>query len=242
VLSQRHNNTATNLAIFQYVWKMCDYYDGQLASAIIKYRWAMALLGRAYANKIAQVQHGDSAASSNPSRKRYGKGQVRTQAVDDLLCAVSGPDPSKQERDNFRRRLSRASRWHTAATTLGWGSLCLMPSDAISNKWAEKTLTRPEWDVWLQLIKKMEPDVYTASRKLDAWLGADGIEGGSIKNKEPLCIEAGPAAVVGEADEVADSDMESESGGDSDGEDATAGNPCRPLRQLTLLELFVPNK
>jgi hypothetical protein len=32
---------------------MCDYYEGQLASAIIKYCWAMALLGRAHANKIA---------------------------------------------------------------------------------------------------------------------------------------------------------------------------------------------
>lgn len=70
-----------------------------------------------------------------------------------------------------------------------------MPSDAISNKWAEKTLTRPEWDLWLQLVNKIKPDVCTASRKLDAWLGADSIEGGPIKDKEPLCIEAGPAAL-----------------------------------------------
>lgn len=114
-----------------------------------------------------------------------------------------------------------------------------MPSDAISNKWAEKTLTRLEWDLWLQLVKKIEPDVCTASRKLDAWLGAEGIEGGPIKDKEPLCIESGPAAVVGEVEELPNSDVESDSGVESDGEDATAGAPCRPLRQLTLLELFV---
>jgi hypothetical protein len=88
----------------------------------------------------------------------------------------------------------------------------------------------------------MEPDVYTASRKLDAWLGANSIEGGSIKNKEPLCIKAGPAAVISKADEVADSDIESESGRDSNSEDTTARNPYQPLRQLTLLELFVLNK
>jgi hypothetical protein len=209
---------------------MCDYYDNQLTSAIIKYRWAMALLGRAYANKIAQVQDADRTASSNPSRKRHGKGQVRTEAVDDLLRAVSSPNPSKQERENFRRRLSRASRWYTAVTTLGWGILCLMPFDAISNKWVEKILTRPQWDVWLQLVEKIQPDACTASRKLDAWLGAEGIEGGPIKDKDPLYIEAGPVAIIGEAQEVADSDLESESGGDSGGEDATAGTPRQPLR------------
>jgi hypothetical protein len=52
---------------------MCDYYEGQLASAIIKYRWAMALLGRAHANKIAQLND-NRAANSNRSRNRYSKG------------------------------------------------------------------------------------------------------------------------------------------------------------------------
>jgi hypothetical protein len=245
-LSQRQprSKTAADLTSFQHVWKMCDYYEGQLLSAIIKYRWAMALLRRAYATQIAHVQHNDAAASSSskPSRKRNGKGQIRTEAIDDLLRAVSGANPSKQERDNFRRRLSRASRWYTAATILGWGSLCLMPSDAISNTWAERKLTSTEWRVWLDLVSRIQPDACTASRKLDAWLGADGIQGGSIQDKETLCIEQGPAAVVGEVEEVADSDMESESGVDSDGEEATAGAPCRPLRQLTLLELFVPKE
>ena len=78
--------------------------------------------------------------------------------------------------------------------------------------------------------------------KLDAWLGTDSIKGGPIKDKEPLCIKACPAAVVGEVEELPDSDVESESGVESDGEDATAETPCRPLRQLTLLDLFVPKK
>jgi hypothetical protein len=227
---------------FQYAWKMCDYYEGQLASAVIKYRWAMALLGRVYDNKIAQLKGDNHLASRARSRNRYGRGQVRTEAIDSLLRTAIGNTPSKEQRRAFRQRLSRANRWYDAVTTLGWGILCLMPFDAISNKWAEKTLTRPQWDVWLQLVEKIQPDACTASRKLDAWLGAEGIEGGPIQDKEPLCIEAGPAAIVGEVEEVADSDLESESGRDSDGEDATAGTPHQPLRQLTLLELFAPNE
>ena len=118
-----------------------------------------------------------------------------------------------------------------------------MPPDAISNKWAEKMLTRPEWDVWLQLIERIEPDVCTASRQLDAWLGTDGIEGGPIQNKGPLCIEAGSAAVMDEVEEeIADSDLDSDGGVDSDGDEAATGISCRPLRQLTLLELFVPKE
>jgi hypothetical protein len=235
-LSQRlvldhSNKTASDNAIFAYAWHMCDYYDSQLASATIKYRWAMALLGRAYANNIAQLQDSDRAASSDTSRNRYGKGQVRTEAVRSLLQAVSGDSPSKQQKTAFRLRLARAARWYTAASTLGWGSLCLMPPEAISNTWAGKTLTRPEWDIWLDLIQKIQPDACTASRALDAWLGAEGIEGGSIKGKETLCIEAGAPEV-----EIADSEMDSASDSDS----SPAPTPPPALRQLTLLELFQP--
>jgi hypothetical protein len=240
-LSAHATPTPTDNAIFQYAWNMCDYYEGQLASAIIKYRWAMALLGRAHANKIAQLDD-DRAASSDRSRNRYGKGQIRTEAINSLLRTVSSDTPSKKQRLAFRQRLSRASRWYTAAMTLGWGSLCLMPPDLISNRWVEKTLARPEWDVWLQLVKKIEPDVYTASTALEAWLGADGIEGGSLKDKETLCIEEGSAAVVGEVEEVVDSDMDSESDVEGDSNTAATETLGQPLRQLTLLELFVPKE
>jgi hypothetical protein len=43
-----------------------------------------------------------------------------------------------------------------------------MPPDLLSNKWVEKKLARPEWGVWLRLVKKIEPDVYTASTALEA--------------------------------------------------------------------------
>jgi hypothetical protein len=112
---------------------MCDYYDSQLASAIIKYRWAMALLDRAYTNKIAPLQDDDRAASSDISCDRYGKGQVRTQAVSSLLQAVSGATPSRQQKIAFRLRLACTARWYTAASTLGRGSLCPMPPETISN-------------------------------------------------------------------------------------------------------------
>lgn len=115
-----------------------------------------------------------------------------------------------------------------------------MPSDAISNTWAERKLTSTEWRVWLDLVSRIQPDACTASRRLDAWLGTDGIEGGPIRHKETLCIEDGPAAVVSEVEEIADSDMESESGVDSSGEGTTPGTSCQPLRQLTLLDLFMP--
>jgi hypothetical protein len=100
----------------------------------------------------AQLQDDDRAASSDSSRNRYSKGQVRTQAVSSLLQAVPGASPSRQQKTAFHLRLTRAARWYTAASTLGWASLCLMPPEAISNTWAERTLTRPEWNLWLELI------------------------------------------------------------------------------------------
>jgi hypothetical protein len=69
----------------------------------------MALLSQAYATKIAQVKDRDRPASSSLLRKRYRKGQVCTEAVDNLLCAVFSTTPSKQAQDNFRCCLSRAS-------------------------------------------------------------------------------------------------------------------------------------
>jgi hypothetical protein len=68
---------------------------------------------------------------------------------------VSSAYLSSYQRSAFRLRLARASRWYTAAITLGWGSLYLMPPDAISNTWAERTLTCLEWDLWLYLTKKI---------------------------------------------------------------------------------------
>jgi hypothetical protein len=50
----RGRNTLTDAAVFQHVQEMVYHYDNQLVSAITQYRWAMALLGRLYATKIAR--------------------------------------------------------------------------------------------------------------------------------------------------------------------------------------------
>jgi hypothetical protein len=73
------------------------------------------------------------------------------------------------------------------------------------------------------LVKKIKLDIYIASTTLDAWLGTNSIEGGSIKDKEPLCIEVGPTIVSSKVEEVLDSDIESESSIDSDSEEVTIG-------------------
>lgn len=70
-------------ARYPHVWQMVDYYEGQLASAITQYRWAMVLLDRVYANKIAQLRDNNCAASSSSSntRRRNGKGKASTDLV-----------------------------------------------------------------------------------------------------------------------------------------------------------------
>jgi hypothetical protein len=47
-----------------------------------------------------------------------------------------------------------------------------------------------EWHVWLQLVQRNSLDAYCAIQALDTWLGAEGIAGGPINDKEMLCIEA----------------------------------------------------
>lgn len=240
MLTRKRNNEID----FQNAWHLCSYFQDQMASAIIQYRWAMALLYLAYDNSIAQIQEDDRAASTTTSRNRNGKGQVRTQAARSLLQAVSGVTPSKDAKKAFRQRLSRAKRWSMARSTLGVGILCLLSAD-VSNHWAEKALTTAEWQIWLNLVKKVEEPAYTASMALDAWLGAAGIKRGPIHEKETLCIEAATPTVVIRIEEVADSDMDSDN--DSGAESTPAATPAppaptaaSPLRQLTLLELFKP--
>jgi hypothetical protein len=79
------------------------------------------------------------------------------------------------------------------------------------------------------LVAKIQLDACTAGRKLNAWLGADSIEGGSIKDKELLCIEVGPAAAIAEVEELPDSKAKSDSSVESDYKDITAETPCLPL-------------
>jgi hypothetical protein len=82
--------------------------------------------------KTATAQQAATPPATAVAREKPVQRQ-RTEAVDSLLRAVSSANPSKQEGDGFRCRLSRATRWYTAATTLGWGRsriaiTCFSPS------------------------------------------------------------------------------------------------------------------
>jgi hypothetical protein len=80
---------------------MVEHYEDQLASTITQYRWAMALLGRVYANKVAQLKNDDRTASTSTSssnaRRRNGRGKISTEAVNSLLDTPSSP---LRSRDN----------------------------------------------------------------------------------------------------------------------------------------------
>ncbi|KAK7178193.1 Aspartate-tRNA ligase, cytoplasmic 1 [Paraphaeosphaeria sporulosa] len=86
-----------------------------------------------------------------------------------------------------QRRLHQALRWYEAAKQLGWGMLCLMPHDIITNSGA-----------------------------VDDWLGSEGISGGSISAKATLLIEANARAPVTQAEDMEDSEMEDGKDGDED--------------------------
>lgn len=221
--------------VFQQAWHMSHYCEQQMATVMIEYRWAMALLGRAYANKVGRIQQNNPSSS----RGRDGRGAVKSEAIDSLLLLVH-PASTSEERKPFVRRLNRATRWYQAAETLGWGSLCLMPTDVVSTNWVEKDVLAHEWSIWLNLIQRVNKDACAASIALDNWLGAEGIQGGPIQGKEMLCIEQKGAPVVCEVEEIADSADEEGSDSDFECTSRSVKSASRPLRQLTLLELFKP--
>ncbi|KAF1922382.1 uncharacterized protein M421DRAFT_10598 [Didymella exigua CBS 183.55] len=96
------------------------------------------------------------------------------------VTAASGPE----QRQRFKRRLHQALRWYEAAKQLGWGMLCLMPHDIITNSGA-----------------------------LDDWLGLEGISSGSISGKATLSIKANLLAPVTQVEEIKDSEVEDSKGG-----------------------------
>lgn len=227
---------------FCFAWDMCDRSEGELAAVHIEYRWAAALLGQAYINKVAQIRQKDLTSSNDRTRNRYGKGTVRKEAFEDLLQLVS-PKPTDTNRLVFQKRLAKAARWYTVSQTLGWGSLTLMPYDEIPNSWIESTLRVGELNVWFDLVKKENPDVYAASKALDSWLGPEGIAGGSISEKKTLSIEAEAPATIYEIEEVQDSEDEEASGSIELSQTQVPPSspiPALSLRQMTLLELFHP--
>lgn len=214
--------------------RLVDHYQYRVAAVHIEYRWAMASYGRAYADKIAELE-----AQGVPRKECNGK------AIDTLVqMRTPGGKPDKSVRGALRLRLSRATRWYHAARTLGWGFLCLMPSE-IAPKWVEQTLRVGEWALWLEVVKKVNPDTYKASQVLDAWLGADGIAGKPISGKETLFVEADVPMPSTQVEEVADSEEEGEVGDDEEGDESdgeTEPAPARSLRQLSLVDMFKPRE
>jgi hypothetical protein len=223
---------------FCHAWGVVDFYEGSLAAVHIQYRWAMAFLARAYADKIARLEQEDEFAARGTSRSRMGRGNLRTEAKKALLLLIYSNHTAK-ERDIFRKRLQRATRWYEAACVLGWGSLCLMPYDEITLTWVEQTLRVAEWHTWLDLVKKVNPDAYAASMALDDWLGSESIAGGPINEKEVLRIESAVPTTIYEVEEVPDSEGEEE-----DELAPTQSEPSSGViqcwRGLALTELFQP--
>jgi hypothetical protein len=76
-----------------------------------------------------------------------------------------------------------------------------------------------EWNIWLQLVQRVNPAAVAASHDFDAWLGPLGIEHGSLEGASRLTIEAGlPHRIT----EVLDSEGEADAAsldGSSDDED-----------------------
>ena len=227
---------------FCFAWHMYNRSEGELAAVHIEYRWAAALLGQAYIKRVAQIRQEDSASSNDRTRNRYGKGPVRKEALVALLELVS-PNPTNKDRLVFRKRMAKAMRWYKVSQLLGWGILALMPHDDIPSSWVESTLRNGELEVWAQLVKKENPDVFTASKALETWLGPHGINGGSINQKQTLSIEAETPATIYEVEEILDSEDDQVTEGIEPSQLQTPQQtsvPSRPLRQLTLLELFLP--
>jgi len=243
--SQVHNRHCVNAAenAFRSAWEKCNQSESEIATAHIKYRWVFALLGQAYNTKIEQIREKDKAKVITSARGRDGKGQVRAEATNDLLALLYA-NPTEKDRQLFKNRVTRGMRWYKMGQALGWGSFCLVPHDVISNTWLEHTLRVPELDIWLELVRKVNPDVVKAAYILDSWLGPDGIAGGAISDKAPLGIEAAPDLPIYEIEEVQDSE---DSGDDSESVDpsqlyASPRERTRTpqLRQASLLELFHP--
>lgn len=230
---------------FCFAWNMCTRYEAELAAVHIESRWASALLGQAYSQKIAQIRHSDFISSNDRTRNRYGKGPVRTEAIAALMELVS-PNATDKDKQVFKRRLGQAMRWYSISQELGWGILTLIPHDEIANRWIERTLRVGQLDVWIKLLKKERQDICVASKALESWLGPEGIAGGPISEKKTLSIEAEAPATIYEVEEIQDSeDDETDDSVDYSVGKRTQALPKSPtpapqLRQLTLLELFHP--
>lgn len=230
----------TEDADFCSAWYRCKRYESVLAAMHIEYRWAETLLGRAYVNRIAQIKQNDLVSSNNTTRNRYGKGQVRTEAINALLKLVN-PKPTQRERDAFRKRLTRATRWYEIAQGLGWGMLALMPYEHFPNTWVGNECRASDVMLWIELVKRERTEVCAAVKQFDSWLGPEGISGGPISSKTMLYLEGHtPTDTVIEIEDSEDDSSAEATQLSQSQATPTATAPTKNTRQMTLLELFKP--
>ncbi|KAL5411282.1 hypothetical protein PMIN04_010295 [Paraphaeosphaeria minitans] len=136
-----------------------------------------------------------------------------------------------------------ATRWYHVARTLGWGFLCVIPSD-IASQLVEQTLRGWEWALYLEVVKKVHPNTHKSSQILSAWSAADGIVGKPISGKETLFAKADVPLLSTQVEEVAYSEEVCEKGieDSEDGGDDVEPAPARSLRQLSLIDMFKPRE
>lgn len=247
--------SATTAGALAAAWTLCDRYEQELDVIHIRYRWAMAFLGKVYMDKVQEIgcQEGTAAANrveknkKKRKRSRGGQGKVATEAINTIMSAVS-PSPSQQQRQQFRRRLYRALSWYKIAGELGWGMLCLMPHEDISNSWIENDLRASHTPIWCELVTRVNPAACAASRALEEWLGSEGLAGGSICDKETLYIEdiapsrkrLGTSSQVTEVGDSEDDEDRDDLARSEEAREKVTANAAKPQRQRTLLELFQP--
>jgi hypothetical protein len=254
--SARMQPTASPSALVQHTfrltWDAITFSEAVTATAGVVYRWAMALLGRMYQRKIDQLKAAASATGLTVSHDPRDR-KLRTQAKKEIWDAELPPCTWAA----YNARLKRSRRWYEAAEMLGWGLLVLTPSDTITPHWVEQTLRAGEWNIWLQLVQRVNPAAVAASHDFDAWLGPPGIEHGSLEGASRLTIEVGLRERI---TEVADSESEADAAsldhgsddehGDGHSEHSTISYPSlasavKPvpilLHALDLHQLFQPH-
>ena len=67
---------------------------------------------------MQQITEDNAAASNNRTRNRYGKGQVKSEAIAYLIKLVY-LTLTKRDHKVFRNCLKQAMRWHTIVVSLG---------------------------------------------------------------------------------------------------------------------------
>lgn len=95
-----------------------------------------------------------------------------------------------------------------------------MPYNQITPKQVEQKLYISEQHIQLELVEKINPNVFTTSKAFDSQLGSECIVGGPIKGKKMLRIEieGKPSRSTYEVEEVLDSeDSNSDDDDDDDG-------------------------